>query len=79
MRSLDGNVTTEMDLALWSAAEAIRADDASRTAVLGQPAGEVAASYLVGALPSVAQRAIGGFLDAYGIRGVGEIDLGRPR
>ncbi len=79
MRSLDGNVTTEMDLALWSAAESIRADDASRTAVLGQPAGEVAASYLVGALPSVAQRAIGGFLDAYGIRGVGEIDLGRPR
>ena len=79
MRSLDGNVTTEMDLALWSAAESIRADDASRAAVLGQPAGEVAASYLVGALPSVAQRAIGGFLDAYGIRGVGEIDLGRPR
>ena len=79
MRSLDGNVTTEMDLALWSAAEAIRADEAARTAVLGQPADQVATAYLVGALPVVAQRAIGEFLDAYGIRGVGEIDLGRPR
>jgi len=79
MRSLDGNVTTEMDLALWSAAEAIRADAASTDAVLGAPAGEVAATYLVGGLPTVAQRAIGRFLDAYGIRGVGEIDLGRPR
>ena len=79
MRSLDGNVTTEMDLALWSAAEAIRADGAARSAVLDHPAEEVAAAYLVGALPTAAQRAIGGFLDAFGIRGVGEIDLGRPR
>ncbi|HSN11009.1 MAG TPA: PEP-utilizing enzyme, partial [Propionibacteriaceae bacterium] len=79
MRSLDGNVTTEMDLALWAAAEAIRADAPSREAVLGRDAGDVAADYLGGALPEVAMRAIGGFLDAYGIRGVGEIDLGQPR
>jgi len=79
MRSLDGNVTTEMDLALWRAAEAIRADAQARQAVLGVPADEVAAAYLVGALPGVAQRAIGEFLDEYGMRGVGEIDLGRAR
>ncbi len=79
MRSLDGNVTTEMDLALWRAAEAIRADAESRQAVVGVPADEVAAAYLVGVLPGVAQRAIGEFLDEYGIRGVGEIDLGRAR
>jgi pyruvate,water dikinase len=79
MRSLDGNVTTEMDLALWRAAEAIRADAEAREAVLGVPAAEVAAAYLVGALPTVAQRAIGEFLDEFGIRGVGEIDLGRAR
>jgi len=78
MRSLDGNVTTQMDLALWRAAEAIRADEA-RTAVLGRQPDELAAAYLVGALPVVAQRAIGEFLDAYGIRGVGEVDLGHPR
>jgi pyruvate,water dikinase len=79
MRSLDGNVTTQMDLALWRAAEAIRADEAARTAVLGRQPDELAAAYLVGALPVVAQRAIGEFLDAYGIRGVGEVDLGHPR
>jgi len=79
MRSLDGNVTTEMDLALWRAAEAIRADEAARTAVLGQQADELAAAYLVGALPVVAQRGIGEFLDEYGMRGVGEVDLGRAR
>ncbi|HET7725043.1 MAG TPA: PEP-utilizing enzyme, partial [Propionibacteriaceae bacterium] len=79
MRSLDGNVTTQMDLALWAAAEAIRADEASRKAVLGRDASEVAAEYLVGALPEEAMRAIGSFLDTYGIRGVGEIDMGQPR
>ena len=78
-RSLDGNVTTEMDLALWSAAERIRGDVEARGAVLGRPADEVAAAYLVGALPVVAQRALGEFLEQYGMRGVGEIDLGRPR
>jgi pyruvate,water dikinase len=79
MRSLDGNVTTEMDLALWRAAEAIRAEADARQAVVGVPADEVAAAYLVGALPGVAQRAIAEFLDEYGMRGVGEIDLGRTR
>jgi pyruvate,water dikinase len=79
IRSLDGNVTTEMDLALWSAAEKIRADAEARDAVLGKPTAEVAAAYLVGALPPVAQRALGEFLELYGMRTVGEIDLGRPR
>ncbi len=79
MRSLDGNVTTQMDLALWAAAEAIRADVVSRDAVVGRPADEVAVEYLVGGLPEPAMRAIGTFLDGYGMRGVGEIDLGQPR
>ena len=78
-RSLDGNVTTEMDLALWRAAETIRADEAAREAVLGKPAHEVSAAFLVGSLPSAAQRALGEFLEQYGMRAVGEIDLGRPR
>jgi pyruvate,water dikinase len=79
IRSLDGNVTTDMDLALWRAAEKIRDDAESREAVLGKPTNEVAAAYLVGALPGVAQRALGEFLEQYGMRAVGEIDLGRPR
>jgi pyruvate,water dikinase len=79
IRSLDGNVTTEMDLALWRVAEKIRADAEARDAVLGKPTDEVAAAYLVGSLPVVAQRALGEFLELYGMRAVGEIDLGRPR
>ena len=79
IRSLDGNVTTEMDLALWRAAEKIRADAEARDAVLGKSTDEVAAAYLVGTLPGVAQRALGEFLELYGMRAVGEIDLGRPR
>lgn len=79
LRSLDGNVTTSMDLALWAAAEAIRADEEARAAVLGSTPAELAAKYLVGVLPPVGQRVIGEFLDAYGMRGVGEIDMGHPR
>jgi rifampicin phosphotransferase len=79
MRSLDGNVTTQMDLALWAAAEAIRGDEASRAAMLGRPAEEVASDHREGTLPEVAATALRGFLDAYGMRGVGEIDLGQPR
>ncbi|MGV8849768.1 MAG: PEP/pyruvate-binding domain-containing protein [Propionibacteriaceae bacterium] len=79
IRSLDGNVTTEMDLALWGAAEKIRADAEARDAVLGQRTDEVAAAFLVGSLPGVAQRALGEFLELYGMRAVGEIDLGRAR
>nr|MBP8293612.1 hypothetical protein [Caldilineaceae bacterium] len=43
------------------------------------PAAELAAGYLAGALPPAAQVAIAGFMQRYGMRGLGEIDLGRPR
>lgn len=78
-RSLPGNVTIEMDLALVEVAHAIRADAPSRTAIADTDPAAVAASYLAGGLPPVAQRAIDGFLDRYGMRGVAEIDLGAPR
>ncbi len=45
----------------------------------GAPASELAASFLCGTLPPIAQSAITWFMDSYGIRGLGEIDLGRPR
>lgn len=78
-RAVPRNPTTEMDLALWDAAEIIAADPASRTLVgSGDPA-DRAARYLAGSLPAPAQAALDAFLAAYGMRGVGEIDLGRPR
>ena len=78
-RSLPYNVTTEMDLALWQAAQVIRADAATAQAFAAAPAAELAADYLAGRLPPVAQMAVAIFLHQYGMRGPGEIDLGRPR
>lgn len=78
LRSLPGNVTTEMDLALNAAARRIAADPASAEAITGEPA-DVTADYRAGALPEVATRALDDFLARYGMRGVAEIDLGTPR
>ncbi|KPV48303.1 hypothetical protein SE17_38790, partial [Kouleothrix aurantiaca] len=79
LRGLPNNVTTEMDLRLWALAQTIRADDAARTALLDLPVEEQAEAYAHGALPPVAQRGIAQFLQQYGMRGVAEIDIGRPR
>ena len=78
-RGLPHNVTTEMDLALWGTAEAIRADPASLAHVRQGDPGTLAAETLEGRLPGAAQEALDAFLARYGMRGVGEIDLGRPR
>ena len=78
-RGLPHNVTTEMDLALWGTAEAIRADPASSAHVRQGDPGALAVETLEGRLPGAAQEALGAFLARYGMRGVGEIDLGRPR
>jgi pyruvate,water dikinase len=79
LRGLPGNVTTEMDLKLWAAAQAIRADPAARIALLDTPVPTLVALYHQGALPPTVQRALGDFLSTYGMRAVTEIDLGRPR
>jgi phosphohistidine swiveling domain-containing protein len=78
-RGLPGNVTTEMDLALWHAAEVLRADPGAAAAFRSEDASVLAARYLQGNLPAPAQMAIAGFMERYGMRGVGEIDMGQPR
>ncbi|MEU4470612.1 PEP/pyruvate-binding domain-containing protein [Micromonospora sp. NPDC023888] len=67
------NVTIEMDLALWRLAQ-----DAGehRQLLLDTPPTELAARHLHGTLPDIGMTA---FLDAYGHRGVAEVDLGVPR
>ncbi len=79
MRGLPNNVTTEMDLKLWAAAQTIRADPAAREAMRVQPIETLVEEYHQGKLPATAQRALEEFLHAYGMRAVAEIDLGRPR
>jgi rifampicin phosphotransferase len=78
-RGLPQNVTTEMDLALWETARTIKSDPASQEMFTTSDASPLARSYLDGTLPAVAQTAVAGFMDRYGMRGVGEIDFGQPR
>jgi pyruvate,water dikinase len=79
LRGLPYNVTTEMDLALWSVATAVRADEEAAEAVRRESAPELADRYRSGRLPETLQRGLRGFLDRYGFRAVAEIDVGLPR
>ena len=78
-RGLPHNVTTEMDLALWDVAQSIRRDQDAAAVVSASDACSLARDCRAGRLPPAAQTAIDVFLRRYGMRGVGEIDLGRPR
>src|SRR5690606_25437993 len=78
-RGLEHNVTTEMDLALWHTAQQIAADPAAAYTFSSEGADDLATAYLAGRLPSTGQNALTTFLDRYGMRGVAEIDSGRPR
>ncbi|SDL41883.1 PEP/pyruvate-binding domain-containing protein [Arthrobacter sp. ok362] len=78
LRGLPNNVTTEMDLDLWSLATVIRNDPAS-AAVFGDPLPEIARRYRAADLPGVVQSGLSDFLGRYGQRAVAEIDVGMPR
>lgn len=78
-RGIPNNVTTEMDLALWATAQAIQLDPASAAAFQGKSAAQLASAYQSCSLPPAALAAVDSFLERYGLRGVGEIDLGRTR
>ncbi|MGO4191419.1 PEP/pyruvate-binding domain-containing protein [Arthrobacter sp. YAF17] len=84
LRGLPNNVTTEMDLALWQLAAAIRADAAAvavfdDAAFDGAGVPELVRRYRARELPAVVQSGLAGFLGRYGHRAVAEIDLGMPR
>jgi phosphohistidine swiveling domain-containing protein len=78
-RGLPNNVTTEMDLALWELAKNIRSDPDSLKTFLDSDAPALASRYLSGTLPEMAQKIVTNFMAQYGMRGVGEIDIGQPR
>ncbi len=79
-RGLPHNVTTEMDLALWRVAQTILADSDSSKLFQETSASDLASQYLQAVLPSSqVQESIVTFMDRYGVRGVGEIDIGLPR
>lgn len=79
LRGLPNNVTTEMDLALWHLAAAIRANPESVIALGVTDVAELARRYRDGELDATVQSGLAGFLGRYGHRAVAEIDLGMPR
>jgi pyruvate,water dikinase len=79
LRGLPGNVTTEMNLALWAVARQIRADPHALETLRSGSVESLVEAYRQGRLPGNAQPALDEFLQAYGMRGMAEIDLGRPR
>jgi phosphohistidine swiveling domain-containing protein len=78
-RGLPDNVTTQMDLALWEVAVTIKQDDAAQSLFRSQDASSLSENYMAGELPKETTLAIDAFMARYGMRGVGEIDIGRPR
>jgi phosphohistidine swiveling domain-containing protein len=78
-RGLPHNVTTEMDLALWQVAQTLQTDPLSAGPFKTSTAETLAAAYLGESLSPTAQKAIAEFLEAYGDRCLGEIDIGRVR
>lgn len=78
-RGLPDNVTTQMDMALWEVALEIKESESARGLFETSTAGELATRYLEGKLPGELSGPIDTFLGKYGMRGVGEIDIGRPR
>ena len=79
LRGLPNNVTTEMDLELWSLAAAIRNDPASAAVFADAALPEIARRYRAAELPGAVQSGLADFLGRYGHRAVAEIDVGMPR
>ena len=78
-RGLPNNVTTQMDLDLWETARLIRSDSDALKLMTASTSADLAAEYMECRLPDSAQKAIELFLLNYGMRGLGEIDIGQPR
>ncbi|KAL3790120.1 LOW QUALITY PROTEIN: hypothetical protein ACHAW5_007727 [Stephanodiscus triporus] len=78
-RGIPHNPTTEMDMELWSTAQTIQANAMSKQEFQCKSAEDLAADYMAGRLSPRAQQAVQGFMDQYGMRGLYEIDFGRPR
>jgi pyruvate,water dikinase len=79
LRGLPHNCTTEMDLKLWDTAKDIQKETISHQHFAEKDASILSREYLAGMLPQNAQNAIDEFIDEYGMRGLYEIDFGRPR
>lgn len=78
-RGLPNNPTTEMDLALWALSREFRADTPSAEWMAGRTPTQLADAFRAGDAPPVVRTGLARFLELYGFRSVGEIDLGVAR
>ena len=78
-RSLPNNVTTEMDLELWQVAQRIGENPAASAAFVAADPEALALDYHKKEMPVHIQAALTKFLNRYGMRGLAELDFGRPR
>jgi phosphohistidine swiveling domain-containing protein len=78
-RGLPHNPTTEMDLALWALSREIRSDARSAELMATRTPAELADAFRACVAPPVLQAGLARFLERYGFRSVGEIDLGVAR
>ena len=77
-RGLPHNVTTEMDLALWRTAQRLRAlPDFAPHQDTSAPT--LTRRYVERQLPAPVLAVVDDFMATYGVRGLAEIDMGRPR
>ena len=79
LKGLPHNITTAMDLELWSLTQRVRADPAAAAALRATTTADLAGRYASGDLPPALQAGLAGFLARYGHRAVAEIDVGLPR
>ena len=79
LRGLPDNPTSEMNLALWTLAQTLQADQPTATLVQNTPPAQLAEAYHTKRLPSALQHGLEQFLTTYGHRSVNELDLGVPR
>ncbi|MDJ0496457.1 MAG: PEP/pyruvate-binding domain-containing protein [Acidimicrobiia bacterium] len=78
-RGLPNNVTSEMNLRLAEVAEVIADDPSSVRLFADETASSLSVRFMDRRLPAPAQHGVEGFLEEYGARGIGEIDVGRAR
>jgi pyruvate,water dikinase len=78
-RGLPHNPTTEMDLELWRISNLLRSDPVCLDLIENRSPNDLSGAYRTRKLPALLLEILDGFLDRYGGRGLGEIDMGRKR
>lgn len=78
-RAVESNPTTEMNLNLWKVTELIRSNPSSLHLFENESLEQLVSRYRNRSFDEAVQSEMEEFFRMYGCRGIGEIDIGRPR